>query len=178
MFRILIVTLFTICSVFSAEGGTIYDKKSSDFEYVIISSNVGKVRYTKPSHSLKSVIIGDKTYTKPTLERSSYISNPGEPSLPVSSTFIAVDPTKTYSINVNVISSNIVEGVDIAPQGSWDNDSENAAFTGDLNYSNSYYPESIASISDMMTLRELSVVNLTVSPFRYYPESKTLEEFT
>ena len=61
MFRILIVTLFTICSAFSAEGGTIYDKKSSDFEYVITSSNVGKVRYTKPSHSLKSVIIGDKT---------------------------------------------------------------------------------------------------------------------
>ena len=138
MFRILIVTLFTICSAFSAEGDTIHDKKSSDFEYVITSSNVGKVRYTKPSHSLKSVNIGDKTYTKPTLERSSYISNPGEPSLPVSSTFIAVDPTKTYSIIVNVISSNIVEGIDIAPQGSWDNDSENAAFAGELNYSISY----------------------------------------
>ena len=178
MFRILVVIIFLICSGFSAEVSTVHNKKSSDFEYVITSANMGKVRYTKPSHSLKSVVISDKTYAKPILERSSYISNPGEPSLPSNNTFIAVDPTKIYSINVNVISSNIIENVDIAPQGSWDDDSENTSYSGELNYSNSYYPQNIASISNLMMLRELSVVSLTVSPFRYYPESKTLEEFT
>ena len=29
-----------------------------------------------------------------------------------------------------------------------------------------------------MTMRELTLVNLTVTPFRYYPQEKRLEEFT
>ena len=33
-------------------------------------------------------------------------------------------------------------------------------------------------ISEPMTMRELTLVNLTVTPFRYYPQEKRLEEFT
>ena len=52
------------------------------------------------------------------------VSDEGQPDLPSSSTFIAINPQKTYSINVNILSSTVTENIEILPKNSWDNNSE------------------------------------------------------
>ena len=82
-------------------------------------------------------------------------------------------------MTVNIISSQITENIEIAPKGSWDNNTDEDSFSeGELYNSSGFYPENIAVLSEPMTMREITIANLTITPFRYYPQEKRLEEFT
>ena len=178
MFRILILSIFYVCSLPAAVGDNSV-AEDSGFTYSLKENGNGTVRYLTPEYSLQSVIDEDgNTYKRPSLLNASQISDPGQPDLPSSSTFIAIDPAKTYSVNVNIISSRFTDDIKILPKNSWENDAEISFSKGEVYNSEGFYPESIASISEPMVMRELTIVNLTVSPFRYYPQQKRLEEFT
>ena len=85
----------------------------------------GSVKYNIPEYSLESFTAEDgKLYKKPVMMNAGQVSDEGQPDLPSSSTFIAINPQKTYSINVNIISSNVTENIEILPKNSWDNNSE------------------------------------------------------
>ena len=178
MFRILILSIFYVCSLPAAVGDNSV-AEDSGFTYSLKENGNGTVRYLTPEYSLQSVIDADgNTYKRPSLLNASQISDPGQPDLPSSSTFIAIDPAKTYSVNVNIISSRFTDDIEILPKNSWENDAEISFSKGEVYNSEGFYPENIASISEPMVMRELTIVNLTVSPFRYYPQQKRLEEFT
>ena len=178
MFRILILSIFYVCSLPAAVGDNSVTEDSG-FTYSLKEHGNGTVRYLTPEYSLQSVIDADgNTYKRPSLLNASQISDPGQPDLPSSSTFIAIDPAKTYSVNVNIISSRFTDDIEILPKNSWENDAEISFSKGEVYNSEGFYPENIASISEPMVMRELTIVNLTVSPFRYYPQQKRLEEFT
>ena len=90
----------------------------------------GLVSYSTPDYSFKSVDgKNGKTYKKPILLNASQTAEPGQPDLPSSSTFLAIDPQKTYSVTVNIISSQITENIEIAPKGSWDNNTDEDSFS-------------------------------------------------
>ena len=76
------------------------------------------------------------------------------------------------------IRDRFTDDIEILPKNSWENDAEISFSKGEVYNSEGFYPENIASISEPMVMRELTIVNLTVSPFRYYPQQKRLEEFT
>jgi hypothetical protein len=178
MFRILIVSIFYFCSLLTGVADIPVNKESG-FTYSLKENGNGSVRYLTPEYSFQSVIDADgNTYKRPTLLNASQVSDPGQPDLPSSSTFIAIDPTKTYSVNVNIVSSQFIDDIEILPKNSWENDAEISFSKGEIYNSEGFYPESIASISEPMVMRELTIVSLTVSPFRYYPQQKRLEEFT
>ena len=178
MLRILIVSIFYVCSLPAAVG----DNSATEdfgFAYSLKANGNGTVRYVTPEYSLESVIDADgNTFKRPVFLNASQLSDPGQPDLPSSSTFIAIDPAKTYSVNVNIISSRFTDDIEILPKNSWENDSEISFSKGEVYNSEGFYPVSIASISEPMVMRELTIVNLTVSPFRYYPKQNRLEEFT
>ena len=178
MFRILILSIFFICNL-TAAVADIPVNEESGFTYSLKENGNGSVRYLTPEYSFQSFIGTDgNTYKKPILLNASQISDPGQPDLPSSSTFIAVDAAKTYSINVNIISSQFTDDIEILPKNSWENDAGISFSKGEVYSSAEFYPENIASISEPKVMRELTIVNLTVSPFRYYPQQKRLEEFT
>jgi hypothetical protein len=177
MFRISLIFIFLASVLIADTGGTSFSERNI-FQYTLNENGVGSVNYVAPVRSFETISSGEKIYKKILIPNASHISNPGEPDLPSSSTFIAVDPSKTYAVNVNIISSNITEDTDILPKSSWENNAENSYVEGDVYSDNGFYPKNIATVSEIMVLRELSVVNLTVTPFRYYPQEKRLEEFT
>jgi len=177
MFRVVIILLILFCQVYS-------DQKSNQrfrelgFEYKIKSNKIGLVNYKKPDHKIENLSIDQKLYKKINIPNSASISNPGEPDLPSSSTFIAVDPNKKYSVSVNVLSSRIIDNITIAPKGSWENDPSIESFEGEEYSNNGFYPQKIATLSETKYLRELAVVSLNVTPFRYFPSENRLEEYT
>ena len=149
------------------------------FRYSLKENGNGSVKYNIPEYSLESFTTEDgKVYKKPVIMDAGQVSDEGQPDLPSSSTFIAINPQKVYSVNVNIISSIVTENIEILPKNSWENNSEISFEKGDSYSSTGHYPEKIAIISEPMTMRELTLLNLTVTPFRYYPQEKRLEEYT
>jgi hypothetical protein len=103
---------------------------------------------------------------------------PGEPNLPSTTTFYAVEPGKSYSVQVNIIASEMVENVDIIPLKTWDNEFEGAITRSPVYGNTDPFPESIATISETMVMRELHLVSVTVTPFQYHPFTNLLEVIT
>ena len=178
MFRILLSVILLLAKLQATAGDNLVEKDFG-FSYSLKENGNGSVKYNIPEYSLQSFTADDgKVYKKPVMIDAGQVSDEGQPDLPSSSTFIAINPEKSYSINVNIISSNMTENIEILPKNSWDNNSE-ITFENEAFYNlQGHYPEKIAMISEPMTMRELSLVNLTVTPFRYYPQEKKLEEFT
>ena len=107
MFRILLITILIINYLSGSVGGSSVDGVSS-FVYSVKQNGNGLVSYSTPDYSFKSVDgKNGKTYKKPILLNASQTAEPGEPDLPSSSTFLAIDPQKTYSVTVNIISSQL-----------------------------------------------------------------------
>ena len=164
--------------LFSAESPTGVTNDTG-FQYSVKSNGNGLVKFSSPDYTFDSFDGDDgKIYKKPVLSNPSFTSEAGLPDLPSRTTFIAVDPSKNYNLEVTYGSSRSVENIDIAPKGSWDND-DNEIISTSMSYGSieNFYPEKIATISEPMAMRELSLLMLTVSPFRYFPEEKRLEEF-
>ena len=178
MYRILPVIVLIINFLFGGTGDDIISKDSA-FKYSIKENGNGLIRYSMPDYSFESTDgANGKIYKKPILLDASHIAEPGQPDLPSNSSFIAIDPSKSYSLLVSVISSQITENVEITPKASWDNDAEESLNENVEYNSEEFYPNNIAILSEPMTMREMTIANLTVTPFRYYPEEKRLEEFT
>ena len=177
MIRILLIFILFACRLL-AEFGDTSVSEDFGFQYTLEENGIGSVRYITPDHSVETISDGEKTYKKIVLPSASHVSDPGQPDLPSSSTFIAVNPGKTYSINVNIVSSQVIDDIEILPKNSWENNAEISFTEGEVYNSTGFYPQNIATISETMVMRELAVVNLTVTPFRYYPQEKRLEEFT
>ena len=177
MFRILLIIILLACRLL-AEFGDTSVSEDFGFQYTLEENGIGSVRYITPEHSVETISDGEKIYKKIVLPSASHVSDPGQPDLPSSSTFIAVNPGKTYSVNVNIVSSQVTDDIEILPKNSWENNAEISFTKGEVYNSTGFYPQNIATISETMVMRELAVVNLTVTPFRYYPQEKRLEEFT
>ena len=170
--------IFIFYTAFGAENPTSISKDPG-FKYQVKNNGNGLITYTTPEYVIDSKNdINGKILKKPVFSNSSQTSEPGMPDLPSSTTFIAVDPNKNYSIEVTYGSSRFINDVDIVAKGSWDNN-VNEDVVSEPNYSDidNYYPADIALISEPMAMRELSLLTLTVSPFRYHPDQKILEEF-
>ena len=90
MFRILILSIFYVCSLPAAVGDNSV-AEDSGFTYSLKENGNGTVRYLTPEYSLQSVIDADgNTYKRPSLLNASQISDPGQPDLPSSLSLIHI----------------------------------------------------------------------------------------
>ena len=103
----------------------------------------------------------------------------GMPELPTYSTFFQMDPSKTYSVSYNVISSHVIENIDVYPsQGQNENVTDsNFIINSDLNRSDSVYPLDNITLSEPMVIRDFEVGLITFIPFSYSPKHRALEVF-
>ena len=174
----IIISSYIFCFLIGAESPSSITADNG-FNYTGKNNGNALVKFTNPEYAFD--VVSDKNgkaYKKPNFSNSSSISAVGAPDLPSRTTFIAVDPSKSYSLQVSYGSSRVIENIDIAPKGDW-NELGSDQSISESNYSNieSFYPTNIALLSEPMAMRELSLVSLTVSPFRYFPQEKRLEEF-
>ena len=140
------------------------------------SSNV--LEYHIPDFELRTIEENGKILTRPVIPHSGSSVKPGEPDLPSTTTFYAVEPGISYSLQVTIIASEMVDDVDIIHFRTWDNE-----FEGTVNKSSVYdsadpFPGSIATISETMVMRDLHLVSVTVTPFQYHPATDQLEIIT
>ena len=115
MFRILISLILFLGSIPAVAGDNLVHKDLG-FRYSLKENGNGSVRYITPEYSLESFTSEDgKVYKKPVMMDAGQVSDEGQPDLPSSSTFIAINPQKVYSVNVNIISSTVTENIEILP---------------------------------------------------------------
>ena len=141
-----------------------------------------RMHFSLVSYEIEDITIDGQTFKKPVVPFGGLKSEVGEPTLPTITTFYQVAPNKSYTINVNVTSSEWIENIDILPHQTWDSESDEAntlfkrnieLYTSDMKY-----PENQGEVSNTFVFRDLPVVKASITPFKYYPLSRRLEVIT
>jgi len=144
--------------------------------------NDEKINYILMNFELQDITINGQTFKKPIIPFGGLNAEEGDPVLPTVTTFYQVAPNKSYSIEVNIQSSEIFENIDIVPHQTWApvTDEITLPFKRniDLYTSDEPFPKKQASISQIIVFRDLPVVKVAFTPFRYRPLSRQLEIIT
>ena len=134
----------------------------------------GTLSFTNPGYELSQILKDGAPYIKPEMEGAGSRSEPGQPHLPTISTYYAVEPGKTFSVNVSIKESQVIENVEVIPFDTWDSQPTGVLNKGIVYERSSLFPESIATVSDPMVFRDIVMVQVSMTPFQYDPTSKTL----
>ncbi len=106
----------------------------------------------------------------------------GSPNLPVYTTFMMIEPDKDYSVSLDIIESETFYDVNIIPVQDWDNpeivDGVLLEKNSTIYQSDNIYPQTQVSLSARMTLRDIHLVQVLVTPYMYKPESRELTVIT
>ena len=105
----------------------------------------------------------------------------GMPKLPVYSSLVMVDPSKSYRLEYESIDSYIIENIDIIPNQRIVNGVEKESIDEKDNsfyQSSNAYPLENVTVSEPIIMRDMVLLNLSVTPFTYFPNSRQLEVVT
>ena len=141
----------------------------------IDSANKKFIQYRYSDIELKQINKGKNTFLKPQIINTGTLSSVGEPYLPSNSTYYAVDPGRSYRVDYNIISSETIQNVDIIPTSQLDPKKSDDIIERGMQYQvNEFFPSKIVSVSSPIIFRELSMVQVTITPFQYNPITKEL----
>lgn len=175
-FRFILVVLmstFLFISLHAAE----------DFENPLrvstVSNEKTEIVFSIPQYSLNHHEINGMTFSKVELESALMSGKVGYPELPVFSTTIAVPVNSTIRIDkVIAEKKHYIENVNIYPVQNLQNLQRTFDYSPSFYESKNsltVYPESNYSVSDIQVIRDMNVVNISVQPMRFYPDSKRVE---
>ena len=139
-----------------------------------VTSVEKQIRYISPGYELQQTFHNGVSYTRPEIIGGGAIVEPGQPHLPTVTTFYAVDPSKTYSVHTVIEQTQTHENVDLLPFDSWENQSDGTVEEGVVYQQNQMFPESIATVSEPIVFRDITMVQVSITPFQYNPVTKTL----
>ena len=83
-------------------------------------SEKGRMSFTNPGYELSQILKDGAPFIKPEMEGAGSKSEPGQPDLPTMSTYYAVEPGKTFTVNVSIKESEVIENVEVVPFETWD----------------------------------------------------------
>ena len=132
------------------------------------------IRFSNPGYNLSNKTINGKQYLKPEITGAGSKSDSGEPDLPTLTTFYAVAPGKTINAAVQILESEVLNNVEIAPFDTWENEPSAIIKEGDAYGQNLPFPQQLVSVSEPMVIRDAVVVQISLTPFQYNPVTKDL----
>ncbi|MBC8323941.1 MAG: hypothetical protein H8E70_10265, partial [Candidatus Marinimicrobia bacterium] len=107
------LTLIITIGFFSLLNAAVENELIQGFELKSQVKGDHILQFNIPDYELEDVSINGQTFKRPTMEGAGQTSLEGQPELPVITTFYAVEPGKTYDAHVRIISSDIIENVDL-----------------------------------------------------------------
>ncbi len=166
-----IILLITFTFLFAGER--LAEIKYNGFKVTSESIEM-KIQFKNPGFELNERIIDGISFIKPEIMNSGSMVEPGEPFLPTLNTFYAVEPGKKYQVQVTILESETVSDISVLPFESWEADQPERGIKG-VSYSrNELFPSEIATISEPSVMRDLTMVQVSLTPFQYNPVTEEL----
>lgn len=151
---------------------------------IATSTNNGLViEYRIHGLNLSESTINGNSFVQPYFDEISTLSEIGKPALPVISQLIALPDASTYSININEEEWEDVNMGTILPYQKplLENETDDKFVMSNETYSSSVFSPSIVSEGIQQTWRGIKNVNVSICPFKYYPQEgrlAVLKKFT
>jgi len=152
--------------------------------YLSVNLYAGEFNLVSKSLSTKTIkfiipeieLVGKGEFTRLAISENGSTVENGLPELPTYTTFFHMERGKTYNVEYEVVSSHIIENIDVYPYQGEPLIGIEQNFIKDNEFYNSriVYPENKISMSEPMVMRDIEVGLLTFIPFEYKPHAKQL----
>jgi len=139
-----------------------------------ITSMERQLSFTNPGYEIKQIEKDGVSYIRPEMVGAGSKSSPGEPDLPTISTYYAVEPGKSYTVDISIQEFDVIENVEVLPFDTWEPEPSVIVTKGNVYDQVAPFPENIATVSQPMVFRDIAMVQVSLTPFQYDPASKTL----
>ena len=145
---------------------------ANTFELVSKTSNSKLLIFTTPNFE---AIEKDGFTRLTTPEKGSTVEN-GLPELPVFTSYFQMDAGISYDVNYSVVSSHVIEDIEIYPYQGEPIIGVEKPFLKDINFynSNSNYPETKLTVSESMIMRDIEVSLISLIPYEYNSVTRSL----
>jgi len=179
MKKLLLILLLATFSMLSAKWIDIDENK----EVELFDHTSSSKAYTEVYFSLNGYEIETKRENEIDYQKISYINEGnllavGKPDLPKFTRLLAVPAEGTVNFEVIVTETEVIEDIDIYPAQVLQSESDSKPFkfvTDEAYYTNgTLYPSDIVEIGEPVILRDQRVVSVSINPFQYDPQSRTL----
>jgi len=148
---------------------------SSPFKVIQQTSQFIDVEFTLPSYDLSSASKDGISYRKLSFENAGSMLQPGMPDVPTFSAYIAIP--FHGSISPEIIArddSRLSNFIPYPQQDDSAKSTEQFSLNRDYYTHGGIYPQQTMNVSDPQILRDLRIVNLTLYPFSYDANSKSM----
>jgi len=139
-----------------------------------ITSMEKRLSFTNPGYEIKQMEQDGVPYIRPEMVGAGSRSEPGQPDLPTISTYYAVEPGRSFTVQASIQEFEIIEDVEVLPFDTWDSEPTGVFSKGNVYGQTTPFPENIATVSQPMVFRDIAMVQVSLTPFQYDPVSKTL----
>ena len=168
--RNIILLLAVLNGIFGAEG--VADMTHNGFS---LSPLENRINFIIPDYQLKENTIGGVDYSKPEIEGAGSIAQPGQPDLPSVSTYYMVEPGKTFDVQYTIEDYEVIDNIDLLPFSGWDNNQNPTDDKSEVYVNDLPFPNEIVQISEPIVFRDVSMVQVTLTPFQFNPVANTLK---
>ncbi len=149
---------------------------NDSFQTITQSNGDLDIIFSCPDYKLEKVTLNNKVYDKIVVENTEYMIEEGNPELPFFSATFAVPVNSSPTLNrVEKAKTTMLQCNTIVPCQSLEEKQTEFIINNQMYNQNSFYPETLAKVSDVQTIRDYQIINLNVFPFRYNPKLQQLE---
>ena len=175
---IFLIILFSLIQL-SGEWIDITENRGAKlFEHTSYGRELTEVHFSLPGYEIEAVTENGETYQKLSYWNEGEILEIGKPDLPCFTRLIAIPNTGNASVEVLGYEEEIHSNMIVYPQQELQSESQplRTDFTMDEIFysSGEIYPAVLSEVGEPAILRGLRVVNLTIYPFRYDPQTREL----
>ena len=142
------------------------------FELVSKTPNSKSLTFSKPVIDM----IQKDGFTRLTTPEKGSTIDVGMPELPVFTSFFQMEPGISYNVDYAIISSHVIDDIEIYPYQGEPIIGLERPFIKDLNFYNlnTNYPESKLTVSKPMIMRDIEVGLISLTPYEYNAATKSL----
>ena len=179
--NLLIVLVFVIFQQLAADW--VSTSNSSElFTSISENSNRTVLQFSLDGYESEELMENGVQYHKISYQNEGKFLDVGKPDLPRFSRLIAIPDRGEASIEVNVISEEIISNIIIYPSQELQSEStiSNRSFVKDDTFyrSSEIFPGVLAQTDTPAIMRDLRITNVTVNPFQYDPAKRELRIIT
>jgi hypothetical protein len=170
------ILIFLISSVLFL---SIYASETSNVLQVsTISEEITEIEFNLPEFNIETIEENGQIFNQIKMD-AIMTAKTGFPELPIFSTSIAIPFNSTISIENSTLSSKTyIENINVFPVQNYDNQERTFDFESNFyetKNTSTVYPEDIYNISEPVTIRDMKIINISIQPMRYSPQTKKIE---
>ena len=180
MKKILVFFVFLIITVFLFADRIDISKNSNQELFDHVSYGIGstEINFTLDGYEIETIDVEGIEYKKISYWNEGEFIEIGKPALPRFSRLIAIPDAGNVEFDIIYTEEDIIRNVNIFPRQNLQSESQpsdNEFMIDEAFYTNGdVFPGRIVEIGEPAIMRDFRIVNVTINPFQYDPQTKTL----